>query len=155
MLKMLMHDEERTGSELLAWWDGHGAVRVLDLWRRPPARANDGTRSLATMARETTNRRPGSFAKPQHSPRSTTRAPPASLTPLQFWFAPLKPGADRLGGILTLATSLRTGFRAQRDIAMLHGDLHHDNVLDGEHRGWRAIDPGTIGERTFDLSIPA
>jgi len=41
-----------------------------------------------------------------------------------------------------------------RDIAVLHGDLHHDNVLDfGPERSWLAIDPkGLIGERGFDFA---
>jgi streptomycin 6-kinase len=34
---------------------------------------------------------------------------------------------------------------------LLHGDLHHENVLDGGPRGWLAIDPkGIIGAREFD-----
>jgi streptomycin 6-kinase len=38
-----------------------------------------------------------------------------------------------------------------RDVAVLHGDIHHGNVLDGGERGWLAIDPkGLLGERTFD-----
>jgi len=36
---------------------------------------------------------------------------------------------------------------------VLHGDFHHDNVLDGEARGWLAIDPkGLIGERGFEFA---
>ena len=36
---------------------------------------------------------------------------------------------------------------------MLHGDIHHGNVLDGEERGWLAIDPkGLFGERGFDYA---
>lgn len=36
---------------------------------------------------------------------------------------------------------------------MLHGDLHHDNVLDFGPRGWLAIDPKhLIGERGFDYA---
>lgn len=36
---------------------------------------------------------------------------------------------------------------------VLHGDIHHDNVLDGGPRGWLAIDPkGLIGERGFDYA---
>jgi streptomycin 6-kinase len=35
---------------------------------------------------------------------------------------------------------------------VLHGDIHHGNVLDGGERGWLAIDPkGLFGERTFDF----
>jgi streptomycin 6-kinase len=36
---------------------------------------------------------------------------------------------------------------------VLHGDVHHGNVLDFGARGWLAIDPkGLIGERGFDFA---
>lgn len=38
------------------------------------------------------------------------------------------------------------------DRRLLHGDLHHDNVLNSD-RGWLAIDPQpVIGERAYDLA---
>ena len=40
----------------------------------------------------------------------------------------------------------------QREPALLHGDLHHYNVLSDRARGWCAIDPkGVIGELEFEL----
>jgi streptomycin 6-kinase len=36
---------------------------------------------------------------------------------------------------------------------VLHGDMHHGNVLNFGSRGWLAIDPkGLIGERYFDYA---
>lgn len=36
---------------------------------------------------------------------------------------------------------------------VLHGDLHHGNILDFGTRGWLAIDPkGLLGERGFDYA---
>src|SRR5262249_20749056 len=35
-------------------------------------------------------------------------------------------------------------WRSQGPRVLLHGDLHHDNVLDGGLRGWLAIDPKGI-----------
>lgn len=38
----------------------------------------------------------------------------------------------------------------QKDIFLLHGDLHHDNIISSD-RGWLAIDPkGVIGEREYE-----
>jgi streptomycin 6-kinase len=38
-------------------------------------------------------------------------------------------------------------------VSVLHGDLHHGNVLDFGARGWLAIDPkGFVGERGFDYA---
>jgi streptomycin 6-kinase len=40
-----------------------------------------------------------------------------------------------------------------REVGVLHGDLHHDNVLDFGARGWLAIDPKRlVGERGFDFA---
>jgi streptomycin 6-kinase len=41
----------------------------------------------------------------------------------------------------------------QQDILVLHGDMHHGNVLNFGPRRWLAIDPkGLIGERYFDYA---
>jgi streptomycin 6-kinase len=40
----------------------------------------------------------------------------------------------------------------QRNPALLHGDLHHYNVLSDRSRGWCAIDPkGVVGELEYEL----
>jgi len=42
--------------------------------------------------------------------------------------------------------------RAQRNPALLHGDLQHYNVLRDEKRGWIAIDPkGVVGELEYEI----
>jgi streptomycin 6-kinase len=41
---------------------------------------------------------------------------------------------------------------AQREPALLHGDLQHYNVLHDERRGWIAIDPkGVVGELEYEI----
>src|SRR5262249_16592513 len=41
---------------------------------------------------------------------------------------------------------------AQRNPALLHGDLQHYNVLHDAARGWLAIDPkGVVGELEFEI----
>lgn len=40
-----------------------------------------------------------------------------------------------------------------QDVVVLHGDIHHGNVLDFGERGWLAIDPKRLGgERGFDYA---
>lgn len=40
----------------------------------------------------------------------------------------------------------------QQDMVMLHGDLHHYNILRDGERGWMVIDPkGLVGERGYDI----
>jgi streptomycin 6-kinase len=42
---------------------------------------------------------------------------------------------------------------SQRNITLLHGDLHHQNILWGGDRGWVTIDPkGLIGERGYEVA---
>ncbi len=87
-----------------------------------------------------------------HAPRSGP--PPRELKPLTRWFRALAPVANVHGGVLV--DSLRVAndlLSAPRDKSVLHGDLHHDNILDFGARGWLAIDPkGLTGERAFDYA---
>lgn len=40
----------------------------------------------------------------------------------------------------------------QKDLYLLHADLHHENILSSK-RGWLAIDPkGVLGEREFEIT---
>lgn len=42
---------------------------------------------------------------------------------------------------------------SEQDIVVLHGDLHHGNILNFQDKGWLAIDPKHIkGERTYDFA---
>lgn len=42
--------------------------------------------------------------------------------------------------------------RTQRNPALLHGDLHHYNVLSDRARGWCAVDPkGVVGELEYEI----
>jgi streptomycin 6-kinase len=86
-----------------------------------------------------------------HAPR--VRPAPA-LVPLTVWFEALGPAAAALGGTLRLAAATAARLLAtQQDIVVLHGDMHHGNVLDFGARGWLAIDPkGLIGDRCFDYA---
>lgn len=158
MLKLAHAEEERFGGLLMSWWDGDGAARVL---RRDDdalllERAT-GTRSLAAMARaggpqddEATRIICRAVAR-LHAPRRTT---PPRLVPLTHWFRALPPFAARAGGLLARADAVARELLADpRDVVPLHGDVHHDNVLDFGPRGWLAIDPKRLlGDRGFDYA---
>ena len=156
MLKVATEAEERRGAESMVWWGGHGAARVL---------AHDGDallmeraigeQSLVEMARngrdDEASRIICAVASRLHAPRDCP--PPRSLVPLTKWFAELEPAAARHGGLLSLAAATaRELLDEPRDVAVLHGDIHHGNILDFGPRGWLAIDPKhLIGERGFDF----
>lgn len=157
MLKIARETEERRGGALLRWWDGDGTVRVLAQEGDAVLmeRVLDGA-SLVEMARsgrdDEASRILCGVAARLHAPRGRPR--PDTLVPLALWFRELEPGAARHGGILRHAAATARDLLAEpRDVAVLHGDLHHGNVLDAGTRGWLAIDPkGLLGERGFDFA---
>jgi streptomycin 6-kinase len=69
-------------------------------------------------------------------------------------FGELFPAASAHGGFLALsAATAREPLAAPREVGVLHGDIHHDNVLDFGDRGWLAIDPKRlVGDRGFDYA---
>ncbi len=150
MLKLAHSLEEARGGRLMAWWGGDGAARVLA--HHGPAllleRATGG--SLAGVADDEASRRICDVSRRLHSRRAGT--PP--LAPLRRWFRALGPAAARHGGVLAEADAVaRALLDEPRDPVVLHGDLHHGNVLDFGARGWLAIDPkGLWGERGFDYA---
>jgi streptomycin 6-kinase len=156
MLKIALEDEERAGVRLLAWWGGEGAVRVLELDGDALLMERAaGHRSLAEMARhdgdDEATRILCETAGVLHAPKSE---PPPVLVPLAIWFRALDQAAEMHGGILRVAAmTARNLLSSPEEVVVLHGDLHHGNVLDAGPRGWLAIDPkGLIGERGFEFA---
>ena len=157
MLKIAGSEEERRGGALMAWYAGQGAAQVLE--REGDALLLErlmGARSLAAMARSGADDEATVIlcqaANQLHARRD--EPPPDSLTPLGAWFRALDPIAAARGGTFAkAAVAARSLLETPRDVVVLHGDYHHDNVLDGGARGWLAIDPkGLIGERGFEFA---
>lgn len=92
-----------------------------------------------------------------HAPAARA-GPLPDLVPLAQWFGELEPAAARHGGMQgrILADCVATAHEllaSEREVVVLHGDIHHGNILDFGPRGWLAIDPkGLIGERGFDYA---
>jgi streptomycin 6-kinase len=130
---------------VLAW---EGDALLLE---RLPAR-----RCLADMARaggdEEAMRILCAVGDRLHAPRA--RPLPESLIPLARWFRALAPAAAAHGGIYGVSLAAAEALLADpRDVCLLHGDLHHENVLDGGERGWLLIDPkGLLGERAYEYA---
>jgi len=157
ILKIAVSKDEIDGAALMAWWAGEGAARVLAredaalLLERLPA-----VRSLAAMARDgrddEATRILCAVAQALHAPR--TAPAPRSLYPLDVWLRALAPASAAHGGVLIASLEAARALLAEpRDVVVLHGDLHHENVLDGGDRGWLVIDPkGLLGERTYEFA---
>ncbi|WP_045746713.1 aminoglycoside phosphotransferase family protein [Actinoplanes rectilineatus] len=139
----------------LEFFDGRGAVRVLARDRernallldeaRPgnqlrdvvPAKDEDATAALITVMRGLHRPAPDGIALPELSDRAAkfTACPPRLPRRL----------VERAGRLWTQLCASAT------ERVVLHGDLHHDNVLAAES-GWLAIDPhGVVGDPGYEV----
>ena len=162
VLKVPLVEEERRGCRLMRWWDGAGAARVY-------ASAADAVllersvadRSLRAMSESAIAPRWTADAEAtgimitviQRLHAHPTDGPSPSLIRLDRWFQELFSWADQVGGYFRRAAAVAAELLAdQQDCRVLHGDIHHENVLwFGRDRGWLAIDPkGLIGDAAFD-----
>ncbi len=159
MLKLAHWSEEERGADLLVALDGHGAARVL---RRHGAailleRAT-GDRNLVSMVADgqddEATRTICDAADRIHGASADVldAEDPPELLELQTWFQHLFAYADRLDAFHRRGADVAAELLDDpREPVVLHGDLHHGNVLDFGQRGWLAIDPkGLLGEREFD-----
>ncbi len=157
ILKISFAPEEMAGAHIMQWWDGQGAARVLALDGEALLLERlTGSRDLTAMARSSAEDDAATAAICDvlvrlHVPRATPL--PDTLVPLEEWFSPLGPTAARIGGPYALAAKAAEElFATPEPPVVLHGDMHHGNVLDSE-RGWLAIDPkGLFGDRGYDYA---
>jgi streptomycin 6-kinase len=156
ILKIALEAEEQRGGHLMKWWQGQGVARVLA--QRDNAllmeRAED-RHSLADLSRNGRDDEAiGILCAAVARLHGQTRRLPSGLVPLPQWFEALGPAAAQHGGLLALScVTARRLLATAQDVGVLHGDIHHGNVLDFGSRGWLAIDPkGLFGERGFDYA---
>ena len=156
MLKIARVPEEKLGARLMVWWNGQGAASVLayegDALLLSRAM---GMASLADLARNGRDSEASriicSTVAQLHAHRA---AAPTWLIPLPQRFEDLWLAASSHGGLFAKAASAAKDLLASpQDEAVLHGDIHHGNILDFDESGWLAIDPkGLVGERGFDYA---
>ncbi len=157
ILKISFAPEEMAGARTMQWWDGQGAAKVLALdgealllerLTGPPRSHRDGSQQRPRRRCNCRDLRcPGT---PSRSARHTTARHACSL---EDWFSALGPAAARFGGLYALAAeAAKELFATPEPPVVLHGDMHHGNVLDSE-RGWLVIDPkGLLGDRGYDYA---
>lgn len=156
MLKIAMTHDECLGAQLMQWWAGEGAARVLALEEEAILLERiSGQRSLLTMVQngqdDAASRIICHVAARLHGQNKPLRP---ELPELPTQFDALEAAAKTQGGIYANAASIAAKLlAAPQDLTVLHGDIHHGNILDAGIRGWLAIDPkGLIGERGFDFA---
>lgn len=155
MLKIATTSAESAGGQLMVWWDGEGAARIL-------AHENNallmeraiGEKSLTSMVKnhqdDEASRIICDVVAQLHANKK--RPLPSSLVPLSHWFKALEIAAIQRGGIFIQAVEVaRELLKSPQKEVVLHGDIHHENILDFGDRGWLAIDPkGLFCERYYD-----
>jgi streptomycin 6-kinase len=162
VLKLLSpsETEEQRGALALRHFAGHGAVRLLRHDQGAQLMEYAAGDELVTLVeRGEDERATGIIAQviaqlhsaPQDAPRD-------GLLPLEPWFRALfaKATLDRQAGVESIfvrgAALAEELLAQQRDIRVLHGDIHHYNIRQSP-RGWLAFDPkGLVGERTYDCA---
>lgn len=151
MLKLAASEDERRGSEIMAWWGGQGAAPVLAWSDEALLMLRGQSRSPADLAREGRDEAATMILCDTVAALHRPRPSPPKARPLEELFAALLgAGEPRLQAAKTTAAEL---IATQSDQRLMHGDVHHDNVLDFGPLGWLAIDPwGIVGERAYDYA---
>ncbi|HBP28744.1 MAG TPA: 3'-kinase [Advenella kashmirensis] len=157
MLKIARDEHEIRGGKVLQWWDGNGAARVFA--RNANALVLEraqGKQSLMQMALhgqdDNASRIACDTVAQLHAYARRIPGQP-ELVHLQLWFADLFAAARSNPVLQQCANAAQRLLADPEEITVLHGDIHHDNILDFADRGWLAIDPkGLLGERGFDYA---
>ncbi|YBV97782.1 3'-kinase [Phyllobacteriaceae bacterium JZ32] len=146
--------EELRGAHYLEWRNGHGAARLYDL---------KGTAMLLEYA--------GSYHLEEHLNAGKdaacieifgqvlavlhTPSPspvPADLQPLGKHFSGLFAVAAEKPIYAEAAALAKRLLATPHEAIPLHGDIHHENIIESP-RGWLAIDPhGLVGDAAFDAA---
>lgn len=156
MLKIARSEEEKSGARLMIAWHGIGAAKVYE------------ADSDAILMERATG--PGSladFSKNGQDDKATEIICKSVATihgkdAVDISNLPLVPLEERFRALFELAgdDSFSSGAAMAKklladpiDQVILHGDIHHQNILDFGYRGWLVIDPkGLFGERAFDYA---
>ena len=157
MLKIAISDEERAGAALMVWWNGEGAARIFKHENNALLMERAiGSHSLVSMTKTGQDDEASKIiCEVVTKLHAKNKKPlPATLISLSTWFRSLHVAAIEHGGIFSQAALVAEELlNNPQEIVVLHGDIHHQNILDSGVHGWIAIDPkGLLGERGFDYA---
>jgi streptomycin 6-kinase len=155
VLKLFKPRREEARSPLgLLHYDGSGAVRLIasDEAAMLTCRALPGT-PLSDLVRAGRDDAATEVVCDVAAALHARGAASGGWTTVEEWGADWS-GADGLPR--SLVDEARGAFtdlcRSQASHVLLHGDLHHDNILFDSRLGWLAIDPKCVlGERAYEL----
>ena len=154
VLKIGINDSEEQTALALQHYNGNGAVHILKHEDSATLmeRANPGTLLSELDDYSATNILCDVIAK-LHSNKTLADFP--TIGDLQIGFKNyINSGDTQIPSELVFeANETYTNLlNTQATPIVLHGDMHHENVIYDETRGWLAIDPkGYIGEPTYEI----
>jgi len=162
VLKLLSSSEvdEQRGALALRHFDGCGAVRLLRCDESAQLMEYASGDELITLVERGQDKDAARIIAQVISQLHgvSQAAPPDGLIRLERWFGELfnKAAADRQAGVESIfvrsAALTQRLLADQRELRVLHGDIHHRNIRQSS-RGWLAFDPkGVLGERTYDCA---
>jgi streptomycin 6-kinase len=150
--------EEPVGALALHYFDGCGVVRLLNSDDGAHLLEYAGGDDLTSLVKQGDDAGATRIIADVIRQMHGVNRPLAQqgLFGLNRWFRELfvKAAADRMAGIDSIylkgAAEAERLLADPRDIRVLHGDIHHENIRQSP-RGWLAFDPkGLVGERTYD-----
>jgi streptomycin 6-kinase len=136
------------GTQALIHWAGRGAVRLI--------RHDAGAQLLEHLPGPQLDALPDDAATPVivDVVRALHAAPgpaPPGMPDLRAHLANLFSAPDFAQAKAVTENLIAT--TRPEDLRVLHGDLHHENIMRGADGVWRAIDPkGLVGDRHYDVA---
>lgn len=152
--------DEAVGARFLRLHEGCGAARVLESGSDATLleRALPGT-PLNTLCAE------GGDDEATHILCDTVGRLQSARASTEGWpgvadksadFARYKPSGRLTQSVITRAAEMFDALcGSQHSPALLHGDLHHENILHDDAHGWLAIDPkGIVADLAYEFAAP-
>jgi len=152
--------EERAGAIALDYWQGRGTVRMFRHDEQAQLMEYADGASLDPLVKAGKDDEATEIiARVLSELHATAGDPPEGLYPLRRWFRSLFQRAEAESSRHNESVYVRGARLAEslltdpRDVRVLHGDIHHENIRHKAGRGWLAFDPkGLVGERTYDTA---
>lgn len=158
ILKMAKVKEEKRGAQLMKWWNGNGAAEVY--FSDEHVILMEYAQNKSSLKQMALNNQDDKATKiicnvvMKLHENAKIKDAPSSLVLLSDWFLSLKKAAQQYSGVYAETWEIASNLLSTpQSKTVLHGDIHHDNILDFGKRGYLAIDPkGIVGENYYDYA---
>ncbi len=156
ILKSLGRIDEKGGAAALMHFNGNGAIRVFQHNDQALLLEYADGLNLKSLVKQGKDDQAtviiAEILNQLH--RQKSQISTNSFTPLRKWFRSLfaRAQTDVNPLFLHAASVAEKLLDHPQDVCVLHGDIHHENIIESP-RGWLAIDPkGLYGERAYDAA---